>query len=142
MLLGQKKLNILFDMKAKICLTPSCKNIAYKHKNYCCTCRVRKWRKSHLLNYFFLTTRGNAKRRGKEWSLTFDEFLEFCNQTNYDKLKGRTALCLSIDRIRSWEGYHKDNIRAISVSDNSKRERGVFLEIDSEWEMEKEPAPF
>jgi hypothetical protein len=62
----------------------------------------------------------NAKRRGKEFTLTFDEFKEFCMKTGYDEKKGKSSDSLSIDRIESSNGYSKDNIRAITLSDNVK----------------------
>jgi len=42
---------------------------------------------------------------------------------------------LSVDRIRPEEGYVYDNIRAITLSDNVKRERDPTYEI-------KETCPF
>lgn len=129
-------------MKTKKCNTPGCKNKAYPGRNYCCTCRGRKWRQTHYLQYLFLTIKGNAKRREKSFTLTFKEFIKFCKNTDYDMLKGKKALCLSIDRINPLIGYCKENIRAITISDNSKRARGVILDIDTEWQMIEIECPF
>jgi hypothetical protein len=126
----------------KLCKTMGCTNPAAKNKNYCFGCRSKQWRERHPLLYLYLAWRGNAKRRGKFFDVTFDQFQEFCQETGYDKLKGTAADCLSVDRIDPYLGYTKDNIRAITVSDNSKRARGILLEIDNEWKMEENECPF
>jgi hypothetical protein len=126
----------------KKCITPGCKNKAVIHKNYCHTCRNHRWIRNNPLKYLFITRKANAKRRNKEWSLTYDEFLEFCKQTGYDIKCGRHANDMSIDRIESWRGYHKDNIRSITISDNVKRERGVLLDIDNEFQISENECPF
>lgn len=126
----------------KLCKTPGCKNKASPKKNYCTSCRSRKWREKHSLNYWFLALRGNAKRRGKIFTLTFEQFSKFCETTGYDKFKGREASCLSVDRKDPEKGYTFENIRAITVSNNSKKARGTLLELDPEWEMEEDACPF
>jgi hypothetical protein len=138
--LGQKKLNILFDMKK--CTTEGCKNKAPHGKKLCWTCKSRRAKENNPLGYYYNLLRCNARRRKKEFALTLEDFKIFCKETEYDKLKGKKANCLSIDRIKFWEGYTKNNIRAISVSANVKRERGVLLDIDNEWQIEKEKCPF
>lgn len=125
-------------MKRKKCKTEGCKNKAYLGKNFCCKCRNRRWRQNNYLSYVYLTNKNNAKRRNKEWDLTFEEFSEFCKETGYDQKKGRTPLALSIDRKINWKGYTKENIRAITVHDNSsKRDK-----IDPEFEKIEIPCPF
>ena len=90
-----------------------------------------RWLKEHHPEtYFFNILRGNAKRRGKEFNLTLEEFRKFCKETNYLEFKGKTASSASIDRIRAWEGYHKDNIQILTLSDNVKKQRmDVLKEI-------------
>jgi hypothetical protein len=61
----------------------------------------------------------NAKRRRKDFTLTINQFETFCKQTGYDEHKGKTANSLSIDRVNNDRGYHFDNIRAITLSENS-----------------------
>ena len=63
----------------------------------------------------------NAKRRRKDFTLTFDEFECFCKRTGYDKMKGITADSLTIDRTDDTKGYHAWNIEAISLSSNVKK---------------------
>jgi hypothetical protein len=72
----------------------------------------------------------NAKRRRKPFDLTLEQFSNFCMKTGYGELKGKTATSLSVDRIRSWEGYTVNNIRAISLSDNTKLRNDPTYEVD------------
>jgi hypothetical protein len=65
--------------------------------------------------------RDNAKRRGKEFTLTFDQFKEFCYQTDYIAGRGRTKESYSIDRIDNQLGYTADNIRVMTVADNARK---------------------
>jgi hypothetical protein len=123
------------------CATPGCKHKVLKN-GHCNTCRKRKWRKAHPLEYLYISWRDNAKRRGKDFTVTFDEFKEFCKETKYDELRGRTSLSLSIDRVRNYEGYHKDNIRAITIHDNSSKGDSLEYTVDTEFKMEIEPCPF
>lgn len=97
--------------------------------------------KNNPLRYLFLARKNNAKRRGKEWSLTFEEFVEFCKESGYDKECGIHANDASIDRIRNWEGYHKNNIRSIKVWENSKKGDSI-LELEPEWMPLTEEVPF
>lgn len=69
----------------------------------------------------FQNLRANAKRRGKEFSLTFDQFKKFAIETNYLAGKGRTSKSFHIDRINEDEGYHIDNIQILTNSENVKK---------------------
>lgn len=82
---------------------------------------LKSWRIRNPLKYAFQTLKDNAKRRGKEFGLTFTEFCMFCQANNYMELKGTTRLSLTIDRIDPERGYFFDNIRAISLSLNVSR---------------------
>ena len=66
--------------------------------------------------------KGNAKRRGKEFSLTFDEFLYFL-KLNPDHMikKGKGLKSLQIDRINNNEGYKLSNIRSITMKENLRK---------------------
>lgn len=115
-------------MKKKRKLCKECGKLLKESAIICSTCRMKKSRNRHPLKYIYSNAKHNAKRRGKEWLLTYDEFVSFCNVTNYDTLRGRSALALSIDRIRNWEGYKIDNIRAITLADNSRKHDSINVE--------------
>lgn len=117
------------------CWTRDCKNDARKGKRYCGSCSNKKYREKYPLKYWYTTLKSNAKRRRKPFTLTLEQFGEFCMKTGYDEKKGKTADSLSVDRIKPWLGYSADNIRAITLSDNSK------LRNDPTYEV-KEVCPF
>ncbi len=104
------------------CLTKFCRGQTFKnHKNTLCPkCRSRRWKDRNPLRYFFGKLKNRARERGKEFSLTFDEYKQFCAATDYDKLKGKTKYSLSINRKNPSRGYHFDNIEAITLSLNSR----------------------
>lgn len=112
------------------CKHKDCTSEASLGRRECEKCRSRAYRFRYPLKYWYSTLKMNAKRRGKDFSLTLEQFSEFCNKTGYGELKGKTATSLSVDRIRPLEGYSYDNIRAITLSDNSKREYDPTYEPD------------
>jgi len=112
------------------CKNELCINEAATRRRYCLTCVKRKYREKYPLKYIYDTIKTNAKRKRKEFTLTFDEFDCFCKKTGYDKFKGITADCLSIDRIKANEGYHVWNIQAITVSQNIKKRFDDSLKPD------------
>lgn len=66
-----------------------------------------------------MVLKNNAKRRGKDFSLTLDDFMHFLKQNpNYMVKKGIRVKSLQIDRIDNLKGYSLDNIRAITLREN------------------------
>lgn len=105
-------------IKTNLCSVPGCLNHRAKDRSKCNVHFLRDYRSRNQVKYLYWNLKSNAKRRGKEFSLTYEEFEGFCVKTGYDKLKGTTASSMTIDRINPLEGYHKDNIRAITLSEN------------------------
>jgi hypothetical protein len=87
----------------------------------CPKCRHKVRKAKDPERYFYIALRGNARRRGKPFELTLEEFRRFCKETDYIIRKGRTGKCASIDRIDSSKGYSYDNIQVLSVSENSSK---------------------
>jgi len=69
----------------------------------------------------FANLRGNAKRRGLEFALTLDDFRAFSDATGYLVGRGTSKFSLSIDRIDARLGYRLDNIRVLTLSENSTK---------------------
>lgn len=69
----------------------------------------------------FYNIKHHAKARGIGFFLTFEEFNEFCNRTQYHIKIGREANCFSLDRIRGDMPYSADNIQLKTVSENSAK---------------------
>jgi hypothetical protein len=71
--------------------------------------------------YAYDALKHNAKRRGKPFDLTFEQFKKFCVKTNYMQGKGRTKDSYSIDRIKEHLGYIEGNIQVLPVGKNKKK---------------------
>lgn len=85
--------------------------------NYCSKCQRLK----NPEKYAYQTLKDNAKRRKKEFTLTFEEFKEFCVHTSYIARKGRSKNCIHIDRIKENCGYRKDNIQPLTNTENVRK---------------------
>lgn len=112
------------------CETPRCRGIVNRkseHSPYCTDCRRANWKASNPLRYAFGNLRRRAKQRGKDFSLTFEQYREFAIKTDYDKMRGKTSLSLSIDRINNERGYHFDNIQAITLRENTRKQFVPFF---------------
>ncbi len=75
----------------------------------------------------YYALRDNSKRRGKEFTLTLQEFEQFCYQTKYLAGRGRSVDSYSIDRIDNTKGYTAENIRVLTVSENSKKHTKLLV---------------
>jgi hypothetical protein len=106
------------------CATKNCRGRVTKtgRSRYCSKCRSRRWRDKYPLHYSFKNLRVRAKQRGREFSLTREQYVEFAVKTDYGRLKGKTSLSLSLDRKNNDEGYHLWNIQAITLRENSRKQ--------------------
>jgi hypothetical protein len=73
----------------------------------------------------------NAKRRHKQFTISFECFKQFCFETNYMAGKGRTKKSYSVDRIKEELGYVEGNLQVLTVSDNSRKRHKV---LNYDWE--------
>ncbi|MEI6730926.1 MAG: hypothetical protein WCL30_06665 [Pseudomonadota bacterium] len=115
----------MVETNRNYCLTDFCRRTVSKATEkspYCYHCRFLKFKNKNPLRYSFGNLRRRAAQRGKDFSLTFEQYRSFCLNTDYHKLKGKTSLSLSIDRIKNSEGYHASNIAAISLRENSRKQ--------------------
>lgn len=69
----------------------------------------------------YINLRENAKRRKKVFTITFDDFKQFCYQTDYMVGKGRTKNCYSVDRKKEELGYIPGNLQCLTVGQNKKK---------------------
>ncbi len=104
-------------MKRHKCQTPYCRN-QIKSRKYCSTCRYKKWRESNPVKYAYLNLKHNAKKRGVLFTITFEEFKDWCVKVKYIGFAGRNADSLTIDRRHNDIGYHIDNIQVMTRRDN------------------------
>lgn len=104
-----------------ICVAHGCSNPPGTRDRFCWKHRKRYKKEHNPISYTYQILKGNARRRGKVFNLTIDQFRIFCEKTNYLALKGRSSSSASIDRIDPSKGYEADNIQILSLSDNSKK---------------------
>jgi len=104
------------------CETPGCRNIVTPgcRTKLCGKCKNRQFKEKNPHRYDFGNLRRRAKKRGHEFSLTFEQYTEFAKKTGFFEQKGKTARSLSINRIDNKKGYHVDNIEAVTLSWNSR----------------------
>jgi len=98
-----------------------CNNISAKNRNECNTCKNRKYAKKNPLKYSYNSLKNNSKRRGKTFDLTFEQFKEFCIETEYLNKKGIYKNSYHIDRIDESKGYSIDNIQLLTNIKNVKK---------------------
>jgi len=92
-----------------------------KHRTCCAPCRYKYYKKKYPVKRAFETLRGNAQRRGKEFTLTLEDFTAFCNASGYMARKGITATSATVDRIDEERGYSADNIQCLTNAENRKK---------------------
>lgn len=86
--------------------------LCHKHK-------LHKWRVENPEKYAYNNLKDSARRRRLPMTLSFAEFLEFVQSTDYMTRKGCTANDLQIDRIDASLGYQKGNLRVITTTENT-----------------------
>lgn len=101
--------------------------------------KSRRYRAKNPIRYAYHNLKSNSKRRGKEFDLTFEQFKEFCYKTNYIQGKGITKDSYSIDRKDNDKGYTIDNIRILTVSENSKKGNKQLV---FDWDYEERRGYF
>lgn len=119
--------------KSILCITPYCRNNKTKNSSYCHKCNKRQYRERNPIRSSYTNLKCNSKRRGIEFSLTFEEFEQFCQQTEYIKGVGKKKDSYSIDRIDPTKGYTIDNIQVLTLSENSKKAKLFMYDYQTKY---------
>lgn len=90
---------------------------------------ARVWRKNNPVRYAFNNLKGSAKRRGKYFDLTLQQFIRFCVKYQYIKKKGKTIDSFTVDCIEADKGYTYSNIQSLRLQDNARKKR-----LDYDWQ--------
>lgn len=98
-----------------------CGGTAYRNRNVCNTCKNNRFKKNNPHKYFYGKLKNNAKRRGKEFTITLEDFIEFCQDTEYLDGKGRGATSFHIDRDDETKGYVKGNLKKRTNIENVRK---------------------
>lgn len=124
-----------------VCLTPYCMKSAAPTKTFCHSCRKKKQIESNPLLYSYRVLRNNAKRRKKDFSLTFEEFKIFAEQNDYMNKRGTRAKSFQVDRIDEEKGYHAWNIQCITLRENIHKYRRHKKAMGIDF-IDPDPVPF
>ncbi len=105
-----------------ICATRFCRRQRSSCRSKICnTCKSRLLRANKPVWAAFKAARDNAKRRGKVFDLTLEQYDKFVRANGYMDGKGRCSGCLHIDRIDALLGYTIDNITILTAEENSAK---------------------
>jgi hypothetical protein len=99
----------------------SCGKLLPNKKKICSACQSRIWRAKNTYRAAYIILKFNAKRRGHEFTLTFEQFKKFAIKTKYIKGKGIFRDNLHIDRKDETKGYTIDNIQILTNSQNIRK---------------------
>lgn len=87
----------------------------------CNTCRCRQSRINDPVRYAFNNLRNRAKQRGVIFTITLDQFRDWCTKVIYIGFAGRSSESYTIDRRYNDIGYHIDNIQVMTKGKNIKK---------------------
>lgn len=104
-----------------LCVTKWCRNERGTGRRICYKCIKRIFAKRHPIRNAYFNLRTNAKRRGKKFPLTLEQFRKFAIETAYIEKRGITARKFHVDRIDNTKGYSIDNIQSITNRANRKK---------------------
>lgn len=119
------------QIKFRKCSTEGCRKEARENRKECRSCEHIRLRDKDPVKLSFQNLRKNARRRGKEFTLTLEQFREFCIKHPYIQGKGRTKDSYHIDRIDETKGYSIDNIQILTNAENFKKY------VDYRWNGDK-----
>lgn len=105
----------------KPCINEGCKNEARTGRNQCRPCEHIRLKEKDPVKFAFQSLRRSARRRNKEFTISLEQFTEFCVKTDYIRKKGRKGESYHIDRIDETKGYTIDNIQVLTNSENVKK---------------------
>lgn len=102
------------------CKTRYCNNVA-KSGGLCTKCITARYRKENPVKAAYYIMKENAKRRGKQFDLTLEQFEQFVIKTGYMKKKGIFSESYHIDRIDETKGYSIDNLQVLTNAQNVRK---------------------
>lgn len=104
-----------------ICKSENCKRSRNKKEAYCYKCLHKRRKELDPIKVAYRTLKSNAKRRGKEFTITLEYFKKFATKVDYIAKKGITAESYHVDRIDENKGYVPGNLAVLTNSENVKK---------------------
>lgn len=112
---------IVENKHPRLCCAYRCPNRRGSRDRFCSKHRHRYNKIMRPVAYAYHNLKANARRRGKHFDLSMEDFREFCKQTGYIDLKGKVKSAASIDRIDASKGYTIDNIQVLTLEENGRK---------------------
>jgi len=121
------------------CVMTGCNGKLDKYRIICYKCKTKLYRLRHPVNFYYNQLKKGSKRRCIKFTLTLDQFEQFCFDTNYIQKVEKCADGYSLDRIDVKKGYEFGNLQVLTLSENSKKRHEVdYSKEDRYFEEEKE----
>lgn len=111
-----KAIKLKSCLKVGECNVSGCKNKC--NGKLCATCRCRKSRVENPTRYAYNNLKNRASQRGVLFTITLEQFADWCTKVTYIGFAGRSSNSYTIDRIHNDIGYHIDNIQVLTKRDN------------------------
>lgn len=100
-------------------------NLRIERSSVCITCASRLYRANNPGREAYRQIRDRAHRRNQIFNLTFEEFLEAIEGTEYLQRRGRGSDELHLDREKIELGYVPGNLKVITAAENLRKRREV-----------------
>jgi hypothetical protein len=117
------------------CITKYCKRKKKKYSNECSTCISRNYRKLHPIKYSYQSFKDNAKRRGKEFLVTYEQYVEFGHKHRLFRPDGTRYTNMTIDRLDCTKGYYVENMQVLTLVENSRKRYVEYFNIENYQKM-------
>jgi len=112
--------------EGRFCCAYACRNKPVKKKGGLCHKHyARKVRELDPVQSRYNQFKGNARKRNKEFTITIEEFRNFCKRTGYIITKGNRGQNATIDRRCNAQGYHLWNIQLLTNRQNALKGDGL-----------------
>lgn len=82
---------------------------------------MRDWRAANPMKAAYFSLRDSARKRHKPFTITFEQFEQYCYETKYISRKGRDKKSHTVDCIEAAKGYVPGNIQPLTLSQNARK---------------------
>lgn len=116
------------------CGNRKCKTASNGRQKHTHACVKKRFREANPMKQVYYDLRTNAKRRGKEFAITFEEFSEFAIEVNLLAGRGRERMSWTVDRKDDTKGYVKGNLQKLTNVDNlRKRYKKIYYDFEHKY---------
>ena len=103
------------------CQVKYCSNGTRDNSQICHKCHSREYRANNPEKYAYKNLKVSARIRNIPVTISFEQFKEFIDGTDYMKRRGPRNHHLQVDRIDAAKGYELGNIQLVTGLENKQR---------------------